>query len=172
MTESKQKEKLCLMLDGELSPVESLQLLEHIEHDPALREQWRRYCLMSETMKSGRVLVPDTNFVERVSAKLADEPTILAPKIAKRRLPVQVVTGVLAACLALVAILVGRSLNDYAPAPGANLFASADFTAPSTQAPVDPEFRDYLVTHYETAYLAGAQGMLPSVRLVSSDSIR
>jgi hypothetical protein len=37
-------------------------------------------------------------------------------------------------------------------------------------AQIDPEFRDYLAEHYQTAYLSGSQGMLPTVRLVSSDS--
>lgn len=172
MTESNFKEKLCLMLDGELSSEESLRVLERIENDADLKAQWRRYCLVAETMKSGRVLMPDAQFVDRVSAVLVDEPTVLAPRPRKRRIPEKVVTGALAASLALVAVVVGRSLSEYSPMRGGDLFASADLHAPSTRSPVDPEFRDYLVTHYETAYLAGAQGMLPSVRLVSSDSIR
>jgi sigma-E factor negative regulatory protein RseA len=172
MTESNVKEKLCLLLDGEMGPEESLRMLDRIEGDSELKEQWRRYCLITETMRSGRVLMPDANFVDRVSAALADEPTVLAPTHGKRRIPEKVVTAALAASLVLVAVVVGRSLSAYSPVRGADLFASADLTTHPARSPVDPEVRDYLVTHYETAYLAGAQGMLPSVRLVSSDSIR
>ena len=169
MTDGDLKEKLCLMLDDELSPGESLKLLDHIERNSDARKQWRRYCLISEAMKTGRVVVPDAGFVDRVSSVLRNELVILAPRAARRRIPEKMVTGALAASLALLAVFVGHSVSEYTPSRGGDRFALAKVTAPSARSSVDAEFRDFLVTHHETAYLAGAQGMLPSVRLVSSD---
>lgn len=172
MKEDSLKEELSLMLDGELSPNESLKLLGRIEKDPTLRAQWSRYCIMSEVMRSGRVLLPDSGFVGRVSSTLAEEPTVLAPRREKQRVRERLVTGALAASLALLALLVGKSLSDYSPIRGSDLLARAELLGPTVQSPIDPQFRDFLAMHYETAYLSGAQGMLPSIRLVSTDTTR
>lgn len=173
MTENNLKEKLSLLLDDELDSQESLRLFERIGGDPALRAQWNRYSRISAAMRSGQVLMPDGGFVDRISAALADEPTILAPTALppKRQARERLVTAALAASLALVAVLVTKSFNEYSPVTSSSLLATVGLTGPAvTQAAVAPEFQDYLVAHYETTYLAGAQGMLPSVRLVSSDS--
>lgn len=170
MTENSLREKLSLLLDEELERNESLWLLSRIETDPALAMQWRRYNLIHETMRSNPALLPDSGFVGRISASLVDEPTVLAPTPAKHRHRERAVTVALAASLAMVAVLAGKSLHDYSPMGGANSLLAS--TADTTQASIDPEFRDYLVTHYETAYLSGAQGLLPSLRLVSSDATR
>jgi sigma-E factor negative regulatory protein RseA len=172
--EANLKEKLCLLLDGELSPSESLKWLYRIENDPTVQAQWVRYSLISEAMRSGRVPLPDSQFVDRISAALANEPTVLAPRAERLRLRERVVTGALAASLGLIGILVAKSLNEYSPMRGADFPVLADVMGASAQSSpaIDSEFRDYLVTHYETAYLAGAQGMLPSVRLVSTESSR
>jgi sigma-E factor negative regulatory protein RseA len=172
MTEDSLKEKLCLLLDGELGQDESLALLSRIETDPALQAQWRRYRLIGEAMRSKDALLPDSRFVDRIGTALADEPTVLVPMPAKRRYREKAVTAALAASLATVAVLAGKSLSDYSPMRGPELLAKADLGGSNGQSSIDPEFRDYLVTHYETAYLSGTQGMLPSVRLVSSGSTR
>lgn len=164
------KEKLCLLFDGESNPGDALNLLRRIENDPALQEQWRRYNLLSESLRSQRVLVPDRQFVARVSMALAEEPAVLAPPRKTRpRLPQTAVTLALAASLALMAVLIGKSLHG-TPNWGTNLLAQSRNGV--VEASVDPRFQDYLVAHYETTYLAGAQGILPSVRLVSADATR
>lgn len=172
MTESNLKEKLSLLLDDELDSQESLRLFQRIGTDPTVKAQWNRYSRISAAMRSGQVLMPDDGFADRISAALADEPTILAPAALPRKQPMRerFVTAALAASLALVAVLVAKSFNEHSPVTGSNLLAMAGSMGPSTtQAAVASEFQDYLVAHYGTAYLAGAQGMLPSVHLVSSD---
>jgi sigma-E factor negative regulatory protein RseA len=169
------KQKLSLLLDDELGQGESLQLFAGIEADPGLQKQLRRYQMISAGLRAQGALVPDEGFVGRVSAALAEEPTVLAPKAIaarpnKRR--ETMVTFALAASLAMVAVLVGKSLNDYSPMQGSKALAQANLAGGNAQASIDPEFRDYLVAHHETASLAGAQGMLPSVRLVSSNPAR
>jgi negative regulator of sigma E activity len=164
------KEKLCLLLDNELSPDESMRLLRLIETDSEVRKQWIRYSLIREAMRSGRILIPDQRFMDRVQCAVANEPTVLAPRRKARRWRERVVTGALAASLALGAVLIAKSVNNHPLMRGSNFLTLANLIGPSVQPPVDSEFRDYLVTHYEAAYAAGAQGMLPSVRLVSSET--
>jgi sigma-E factor negative regulatory protein RseA len=161
MSQDSLNQTLSSLLDEELSIEESSKLLDRIESDPSVREKWQRYCMMAEVMRSRTCLIPDRGFVDRVSTALADEPVILVPWFPRRGRREWAVSAALAASLAMVGILAGKSLSDYSPKRGPELFAD-------TQAPLDPEFRDYLVTHYETAYLAGFHGMFSPVRLVSS----
>lgn len=172
MTDSMMNEKLSQLLDDELNASDGVDLLSRIAGDVEAQTQWRRYSLMRESLRSGRVLVPDAHFAERISAAVADEPTVLAPRRATRKLPEKAVTVALAASLAMVAVLVAKSLQDYTPGRGADLLALSDLMGSTVQSTGDAEFRDYLVSHYETAYLSGAQGMLPSVQLVSADAGR
>ncbi|CAL1239380.1 sigma-E factor negative regulatory protein [Candidatus Methylocalor cossyra] len=173
MVEDSLKEKLCLLLDGELGLEESLELLARIERDETLRAQWQRYCLIRESLKSGAVLLPDSRFTDRVRAALTREPAVVAPnRLARRRSPRKKWVAVaLAASLAGLAVQAGRALHEQGPSLGGDLVARSDPADLDVQAAsLDTEFRDYLVTHYETAYLNGAQGLLPPVRLVSSDA--
>jgi sigma-E factor negative regulatory protein RseA len=160
-------------MDDEANLSDSLKIMKKIQEDPEAHEQWRRYCLIRESLRSSRVLVPDRDFANRISEALAEEPTVLAPRRSPtRRVPERIVTAAMAASLALVAVLVGKSLQDYSPVRGADMLSLSNLMGTSVNASVDPEFNDYLVAHYETAYLSGAQGMLPSVRLVSADAGR
>ena len=164
------KEKLCLLLDDELSPDEAMKLLRLIETNPEIRKQWIRYSIVREAMKSGRILIPDNHFVDRINTAVANEPTVLAPRPGARRWRERAVTGALAASLALGAVLIAKSLSNHSLMQGSNFLTLANLIGPSAHPPADSEFRDYLVTHYEAAYSAGAQGMLPSVRLVSTEA--
>lgn len=172
MTDHVVKERISMLLDEELSVEESLGLLERIENDPELATNWRRYCIISETIRDGNGLLPDDSFVSRVSAAIAQEPTVLAPRANRQNGRERVVTAALAASLAVVAVLVGKSLNDYSPVRGPDFLAHTGFVESNVESPLEPDFRDYLVTHYETAYLAGVNGMLPSIRLLSYEPNR
>jgi sigma-E factor negative regulatory protein RseA len=173
MSDDDLRQKLSLLLDGELSKSESMALMTRIETDAVLRRQWHRYCLVSEVLRSGKILPVDDGFVDRVRAALADEPTILAPRPEKHRYREKAVTAAIAASLAVVAVLVGKSVSEYSPVHGPEVLAQTELGGSGdAHAAVDPKFQDYLVTHSETAYLAGAPGMLPYARLVTYDSSR
>lgn len=179
MTDDGIKEKLSIILDDEDSVDGSIKTWKTVASDPKVREQMRRYSIIREAMLNGEVLVPDRSFADRVSAAIAEEPTVLAPRgtvraTGKKRLPERVVSTAIAASLAVVGVLVARSLHDYSPLKGADILSLSEVVGPDQNGKeiVDPEFRDYLVSHYENAYLSGAQGMLPSVRLVSADASR
>jgi len=177
MTNNGMKEKLSLLLDGEDSVEDSLNTWKVVDNNPEVREQLRRYNIIREAMLDSRAILPDRSFSDRISAAIAEEPTVLAPKrFADRiKMPERMVSRAIAASLAAVALLVGRSLHDYSPMKGADILTLSGVMGPgsdSSKENVDTEFRDYLVSHYETANLSGVQVMLPSVRLVSSDANR
>jgi sigma-E factor negative regulatory protein RseA len=167
------KQKLSLLLDGELSKNDSLALMSRIEQDAELRKQWHRYSLVSQVMQSGKILPVDERFVDKVRNALVNEPAILAPRPEKHRYREKTITAALAASLAVVGVLVGKSISEYSPVRGPELLAQTELSEPDdTRLTGDPQFQDYLVTHSETAYLAGAPGMLPYARLVTYDFSR
>jgi len=141
-----------------------------------LKATWARFSLIGDLMRASNEPLAGKGFALRISAMIADEPTILAPTALKAKLvlrPGMVSLG-LAASLAVVAVLVGKSMNEHA-----SVFQAASHGNPTqtqiaanvggrVENPADSQFNDYLVMHNETASMAGSAGMLPYVRLVGS----
>lgn len=70
------KKRLSAWMDGELESVQARQLLSRLKHDLVMRQDWDRYHLIRDTMRG--VEGPDLR--AQVYARLAAEPTVLAPK--------------------------------------------------------------------------------------------
>jgi len=176
MIDEKLAEKLSSLLDGELGHTETLKLWKQMESDPELRAQWNRYNRQSSLLAQRPGILPDNAFAERVKFAIADEPTVLAPRVVRKRLIEKLTSSALAAGLALAAVLVGQSLVGHSNISGSNLMAEARYAAPSAtganRVAMDPDFQNYLVLHNETAYLAGAEGLLPYARVVSAQPTR
>lgn len=160
-------QKLSALLDDELGYHESLSLMGRLESDRELSARLHRYAVVKECMKSRNPLVPDGGFVDRVHAALAEEPVVLAPRTLRKPVGEKAATYAIAASMAVIALLVGRSLTDYSPDRAGQLLAQAEMNSPVTQASMEPDLRDYLALHNESTYLSGSQGMMPSIRLVS-----
>lgn len=165
-------EQLSALLDDELEFNESLSLLSRLESAPELRDKLYRYAVARECLHVPTPLIPDAGFVSRVHESLAHEPVVLAPRVVRHKLRERAATLALAASLAVLAVLVGRSLHQYSPLEAGELLAQVELTAPTFKASMEPALRDYLTLHNESAYRAGAQGMLPSIRLVSGSASR
>jgi sigma-E factor negative regulatory protein RseA len=163
-------ENLSALLDEELEYKDSLPLWTRIGQDRALGEKMHRYGIARECMHFERPLLIDMGFADRISQAIAEEPTILAPRAVRRKYRERLATLALAASIAVLAVFVGRSLNEYSPMRANAMLARVDLGASTVQASMEPELRDYLTLHNESAYMAGAQGLLPSIRLVSGSA--
>lgn len=176
--EKEMKVRISMLLDSELDGRDNPRLLDRLEGDAELRATWARYSLIGDAMRSQGGLVADKDFAARISAMVADEPTILAPKGLKAGLSVRpsIVSLGLAASLFAVAILVGKSVNEHADVfqVAAQGKAAQTQVAGKTVEPVEnqaeSQFNDYMVMHNETAYMAGSAGVLPYVRVVGARS--
>lgn len=162
-------EELSALLDQELSHKESRLLLDRIDADKALSDRLHRFAVASEVMRTGRPLplLPDAGFVGRVHAAVAEEPVVLAPRLIRHRLREKAATLALAASIAVLAVLVGHSVNEHAPIMTNDMLAQVELNGSVARSSMEPELHEFLTMHNETAYLSGAQGMLPSIRLVS-----
>lgn len=165
------KLRLSMLLDGELDGRDNPRLIERIESDERLREAWTRYHLIGQAMRAPQGLSVGDDFARRVRQAIDREPTVLAPRArpgSSTEGRQRIVGFALAASLAAVALMVGKSVMDHGGELYSNLVSTqVAATVPPSDSVADSQFSDYLLTHNETAYLVGSAGMLPYVRSVS-----
>jgi sigma-E factor negative regulatory protein RseA len=160
-------------MDSELDGREAEAMLAALREEGETREAWRAYHLISDALHDTRMLSPD--FAARVAARVAGEPTVLAPatRPAPRRahrLALQLAAGV--AAFALVSWLAfGPQQAQQVPAP----VAQAPGAAPAAQAepvgvPPPAAAADYLLAHQRYSPRNSLQGMAPYVRTVSGEA--
>jgi len=168
--------RISMLMDSDLDGRDTPRLIDRMEEDAELKATWARYSLIGDVMRNQNAPLADSDFASKISAMIAEEPAILAPNAMKSKFSVRpsMVSLGLAASLALVAVVVGKSVNDHA-----NVFNMASQNKPTqtqvanigpevAESQADSQFNDYLVMHNETAYMAGSAGMLPYVRLAGS----
>lgn len=97
-------EQLSALLDSELSDAEAQRLIKSMKAHPTLQQSWDSYHLIGDVLRKSPVMSSDFN--AKLSQRLAQEPTILAPHrppIARtaspRRLPMSIAASVAAASL-------------------------------------------------------------------------
>jgi len=173
------KQRISMLMDSDLNARDVPRLIERLGSEAPLKTAWARYHMIGDGMRNRTVFFADERFASRISEAIEKEPTILVPRQLRAAEPVmrhKVVNLALAASLVGLAVLVGKSLND--ASDGLYRMAQHDDAAPAevidAQAAnwnnggvADAQFDDYLLTHNETAVMAGAAGMLPNARLVS-----
>jgi sigma-E factor negative regulatory protein RseA len=165
-------EKLSALLDDELEYKDSLSLWTRVVEERDLGDQIYRYGLARECLLAERPLLIDSGFADRISQAIAEEPTVLAPRAMRQKQHERLATLALAASIAVLAVFVGRSINDYSPMRANEMLAQVDMGGSTVKASMEPDLRDYLTMHNESVYMAGDQGLLPSIRLVSGSVSR
>jgi len=160
-------EKLSALLDDELEYKEGPSVWMRVAEDRNLSDKLYRYGLARECLQADRPMVIDRGFADRISQAIAKEPVILAPRAIRQKYQERLATLALAASIAVLAVFVGRSVNDYSPMKASEMLAQVDMGGSSVKASMEPDLRDYLTMHNESVYMTGDQGLLPSIRLVS-----
>lgn len=170
-------EKLSAFMDDESHP----EAITYLQQDEQARARWMRYHLIRDVLSGHTTSVPAPDFASRVSAAIADEPTVLAPAaqtIHRVQHAMKKVAGLaIAATVAAVAVLtvqtneldsgvapnlVAASTN---PVTGIQTVNSTTSSQPLTSE-VESKLSGYLVNHNEYSVTARMQGMLPYMRIV------
>lgn len=152
------KHQLSTFMDGELLDEETDALLAALKRDETLLTEWTDFHVISDALKEQYSLQREFSpaFRERMSKRLSEEPTILAPQqTSPRRSRAFALSA--AASVAAVAMVLGIAFYNEQPAEFAQPTASATATN------VD----DYLMAHQEFSPMM--QGVAPYVRTVSDD---
>lgn len=72
------QQRLSALLDNEVSTDETAECLAMLKRDTGARQTWSDYHLIGDLMRG--VAPASDDFLARFSARLADEPTVLAPR--------------------------------------------------------------------------------------------
>jgi len=176
-------EKISMLMDGELDEHESQGLLKRLKNDPELARGWHDYHLIGDAMRGERPL--SAGFNERLGARMAAEPTILAPQRASKRSATAYALSA-AASISAVALVGWVAFVNYpeAPAPQiaqAPLAAPPAITAVSAITPPaaapqpqlasvssEGKMNEYLMAHQEFSPSTAIQGLAPYIRSVST----
>lgn len=118
-------ERISELIDGELSSAEMEALVSSLCSDAALLRQWQELHRVGDALRSTEVAVfDDAGFCARVAARIAAEPTVLAPRRSSgsRSLRRLWVPGVaVAASVAAIGFVAVPMMRSPEPAPIAQL---------------------------------------------------
>ena len=168
------KETISQLMDGELDERATETALAALRRDPEAAEAWRTYHLVSDAMRDAPLL--SAGFAARFAARLAAEPTVLAPA---RRQPRPRLVWAAAAGAAGVALVgwLAFAPQPQQPGPVTAQAGSAPKTAPTAgvrKAPVvavtnvlPKAANDYLLAHQGFSPRVYLEGMAPYLRTVS-----
>ena len=169
------KDRLSALMDGELDDKSAAEVLQTLGSDREAVDTWRTYQLISDAMRQSRLL--SDGFTARVSARLAQEPTVLAPRTG---LMFRDVPGLqpesrrwvalsAAASLAAVALVGWMAFAPQTPVPAPAPVAQEQ--KPNI-VPLPTQANDYLLAHQGFSPRNSLQGMAPYVRTVSEQTVQ
>lgn len=166
------KSRISALMDGELERREADGALETLRGEGEARETWRTYHLIGDSMRAERPLA--AGFAARVAARVAGEPTVLAPKwsISSRPLLEQRRWQILSAAASVAAVgFVAAAFFSQEPELPAPQLANSAAVPPQEIATVAPPdtANDYLLAHQGYSPRNSLQGVAPYVRTVSSE---
>ena len=166
------KTKISELMDGELGTREAAGPLEALRAEGEARDTWRSYHLIGDAMRDTRML--SAGFASRVSARLAQEPTVMAPgRLAAlpQRPRWQFLSA--AASVAAVALVGWVAFGPQDDGPQiAQVAPNAAQTVPVVAVQVAPpaSANDYLYAHQGLSPRNSLQGVAPYVRMVSGEA--
>jgi sigma-E factor negative regulatory protein RseA len=168
-------ERLSEFMDGEAEQARALDQLRQLKDDPESTRAWATYHLIGDTLR-GQTAV-SRQFSERIAQRLAQEPTVLAPRRSSATRYVRRHAVALAASFAGVALVgwVGLFNNPFVGQPSLDNLAltqGAPTTAvnrPGAAEVVDGDVNEYLLAHQQFSPRTSMQGVASYVRTVSGE---
>ena len=160
------KERLSELMDGELDDKSAADVIKALGSDREAVRAWRTYQLISDAMRESRLLSAD--FTARFSGRLAQEPTVFAPKAlqTEQRKWIALSAAASVAAVALVAWVA------FAPQPDVKSAAPLAQAEPKPNiVPLPSAANDYLLAHQGFSPRVSLQGKAPYVRTVSEQAV-
>ena len=164
-------ERISALMDGELEDHEAAGQVRRLKEDPGLRGAWETYHLIGDAMR-GEAGHP-SGLAARISAKLAAEPTVLAPIPRMQSRNVRRVALSAAASIGGVALVAWLTLFDNPFLPQQNLAVNQAPIGNQTQlaaTPANGSVNDYLLAHQQFSPSTAMQGVASYVRTVSGQN--
>ena len=160
------KERISALMDGELEGPAAEEAIESLRGEGKALESWRMYHLISDGMRDTRLL--SAGFTARVSKRLAEEPTVLAPGRLPGRTPAQRIAYTGAAIAAAVGLVSWLAFGPQAEVPNTTVAGTPPtLTVTPVTVQLTSSANDYLLAHQGFSPRVSLQGMVPYVRTVS-----
>ncbi len=156
-------EEVSLLVDGELD-ADRVERVCHGLRATAAVETWVCYHVIGDALR-GQVK-PIHGFAKRFSARLAAEPTVLAP--ARPRPAPAAVALAIAATVAAVGVVGWVALNTM-PAPTEQIATAQQASAVRPADARRPVVNEYLLAHQEYSPATAIAGVRPYLRAVAAD---
>lgn len=164
-------ESISAFMDGELEGHEATAQLRRLKEHPQLLTTWETYHLIGDAMRGEAGYSP--GLAVKISARLAAEPTVLAPR---PRMPLRNVRRLAlsaAASIGGVALVAWLALFDNPFVPQQNLAVNQAPPGVQTQlaaTPANGAVNDYLLAHQQFSPSTAMQGVASYVRTVSGQN--
>ena len=167
------KDKISALMDGELDDRAAAGAMDALRSEGEALEAWRSYHLISDSMRDTAALSRD--FSARLAARLAAEPTVLAPG----RIPAQprkwfaLSAAASVAAVALVGWMAFGTQPAGLPQPSVAQLAPPQAPAepsPPPRVPLPSAAHDYLLAHQGYSPRVWLQGMAPYARTVADQA--
>jgi sigma-E factor negative regulatory protein RseA len=160
------------LMDGELDQGEAEREITRLRQDPVLRETWEAFHLIGDALRGERFL--SAGFSERLTARLEQEPTVLAPrKTPRKRVTTYALSAAASVAAAALVAWVALSTNNPLSPSGEIARAPATLAAPQfANLPDDGKMNEYLLAHQGVSPSTELQGVAPYVRTVTPVSMQ
>jgi sigma-E factor negative regulatory protein RseA len=176
------KAKISMLTDGELDEREFDAVLASLAREDEARRAWCTDHLIRDALHGESA--PGTNLAAGVAARLAREPTILAPRriaqtsVRGRWMALSAVASVAAVALVGWLAFAPRPAPDTGPIVAPIAAAPRTATNPAAQAqaavrvPLPSATDDYLLAHLGYSPRLTLQGVAPYIRTVSDEAVK
>lgn len=159
------KDRISALMDGELDDKSAADLIGNVQRDREGAQAWRAYHVIRDAMRGTAPL--SEGFTARVAWKLADEPTVLAPRRTRPEAkPRWFTLSAAAASVAAVAFVGWMAFGPQQPAPVTAPVAQVQTQQPAI-VPLPSATNDYLLAHQGFSPRVSLQGMAPYVITVA-----
>jgi sigma-E factor negative regulatory protein RseA len=138
------KDKISALMDGELFEDEAQSLITQIKSTQRAQQDWQLYHLIGDVLRQPDSIV--SNVSQRVSERLAHEPTILAPRYSSVQKIRNIALSAAASVLAVSAVA-WMSLQSQPNTLPALAMSSTQLTNASFT--IKPKAQPYLMAHQE-----------------------
>ncbi len=154
------KEQISMLVDGEISSRDAMQLISQLCIDEELGRKWELYHLIGDSLRQH--LSYPCNLSKKIEKQLMLEPAIVAPRKLRLRQPLLYLSAA-----ASVAIFVAGTwvVLGGSPSPGQTRLSSE--ALPSAAANPKADISPYLLAHEEFTPASEIQGAETYIRSVS-----
>lgn len=157
------KHEISALMDGEMFEDEAEVLFDQIRHHPQAHRDWAVYHMIGDVLRQPDYMHRDIS--TRVSLKLQNEPTVLAPRSRALKQKARVFALSAAASLLAVGVVAWMSLQISPEAAPKMAMQQSDIRPVNMQ--IQPKSNDYLMAHQEFSPSNDMNGGASYIRTVT-----